>query len=256
LYREARDAETQLTQLNAQLEQRVQARTAELERSNRDLDRFAYVASHDLKAPLRAIQHLAQWIHEDAADHLPDPSKAHLAKLHDRIMRMEKLLDDLLAYSRVDRFHYPPERLDTKLLSKNVLDMLAPPATFRITLHESLPTFVTARVPLEIVLRNLIGNAIKHHHRLDGQIEIYARQQDDAIEFVVADDGPGIDQQFHERIFELFQTLHPRDQVEGSGMGLAIAKKVVEHYGGSIGVESREGQGAIFYFTWPRVPSG
>ena len=115
-----------------------------------------------------------------------------------------------------------------------------------------MPKLLATRTPLETVLRNLINNAIKHHDRADGHVHIVAEEHDDFVEFCVIDDGPGIHPQYHERIFELFQTLKPRDQVEGSGMGLAIVKKTVENYGGSITVESTEGEGATFRFTWPK----
>ena len=127
----------------------------------------------------------------------------------------------------------------------------APPPGFTITLDSTMPKFMTVSVPLETVLRNLIGNAIKHHNRPDGHIHIGAQEKAGLIEFMVRDDGPGIAPQYHDRIFELFQTLRPRDQVEGSGMGLAVVKKIVESRNGTLRLESEEGKGATFWFTWP-----
>lgn len=254
---ERKRQERQLQELNATLERRVAERTQELEqknqeleRSNRELDKFAYVASHDLKSPLRAIDNLAQWIKEDAGALLPEPSQEHLIKLQGRVRRMEKLLDDLLVYSRVGRLQYAPEMVDLKALLQNLIALLQPSADFTITVAEPLPTLRTQRVPLETVLRNLLDNAIKHHHRADGHVHLAAYDQGDWIEFVITDDGPGIDPQFHIRIFEVFQTLQPRDKVEGSGMGLAIVKKSIENQGGTITVESASGAGATFRFTW------
>ena len=166
--------------------------------------------------------------------------------------RLEKLLDDLLAYSRADRYQYPTERVDTGLLVNDIVRLLAPPEDFTITIQAAMPVLTTVRVPLELVLRNLINNAIKHHHRPNGQIQVAAHDQGDFIEFVITDDGPGIAAEFHERIFQMFQTLQPRDKIEGSGIGLTIVKKVVENRGGVVRLNSDANAGASFSFTWPK----
>ena len=251
LYASARSAELQLRQLNETLEERVQERTAELERSNRELDRFAYVASHDLKAPLRAIDNLSTWLEQDVHELLPPPSQEHLYKLRGRVQRMERLLDDLLAYSRAGRVQHTPQQVETGPLVRSIFELQSPPPEFQLTVEEPMPVLYTQRVPLETVLRNLIGNAIKHHKRLDGHVQVSARQHEGEVEFCVCDDGPGIAPEYHERIFELFQTLQPRDQLEASGMGLAIVKKTVESAGGHVSVQSAEGKGTCFTFTWP-----
>ena len=253
--------EQQLEDLNASLEHRVRERTAELERSNRELDQFAYVASHDLKAPLRAIALLAEWITEDAAPLLPPASLAHLAKLNGRVRRLDKLLSDLLDYSRAGRVSSDPEQVDTRQLVQSTVDLLNLPPGFTVVVGESLPTLHTERVPLETVFRNLIQNAYKHHnHPERGCVSITAApvsaehghaEHGPIFEFAVADDGPGIAPEYHERIFKLFQTLRPRDQVEGSGMGLSVVKKTVESRGGAVRLVSQAGTGATFYFTWP-----
>lgn len=241
-----------IRQLNESLEQRVRERTAQLERSNRELDQFAYVASHDLKAPLRGIEHLASWITEDAAAVLPEASQHHLAKLRGRVQRMDRLLDDLLAYSRVGRRDGEPELVNPAALIQEIIALLAPPAGFTVHINNALPDLVTPRVPLEVVLRNLIDNACKHHHQpQQGEVHISAQPLGKFIEFAIRDNGPGIEPQFHERIFGVFQTLHPRDQVEGSGIGLALVKKTVEHRGGTVRVASTVGVGTTFWFTWP-----
>jgi len=247
-----KQAEMELRTLNTTLEQRVRTRTAELERSNRELDQFAYVASHDLKAPLRSINHLANWLSDDASALLPATSQAHLDKMRGRIKRMETLLNDLLAYSRAGRQSFKIELVSIATLVKGVVDLLAPPSGFTVTVSDATTHLSVERVPLETVLRNLIGNALKHHHQPEaGQVWINIHTHSQIIEFTLADNGPGIDPAFHERIFQVFQTLKPRDEVEGSGMGLAIVKKLIESRQGMIQLESSLGNGATFRFTWP-----
>jgi PAS domain S-box-containing protein len=253
---ERKRAQQALQEAHLNLEARVALRTAELERSNRDLNQFAYVASHDLKAPLRAIDNLAAWISQDAAALLPPPSAEHLAKLRGRVRRMEQLLDDLLAYSRAGRVRPPAEWVDVAEMVQDVTGILAPPDGFVILVEGSIPLLHTPRASLELVLRNLLGNAIKHHGGERGCVVVRAEVEGEMVRIFVTDDGRGIDESFHDRIFEMFQTLQPRDEVEGSGMGLAIVKKLVESYGGSIGVESARGEGATFYFTWPLAAGG
>ncbi len=239
-----------LKSAEAELGARVAERTAELARSNDELDQFAYVASHDLKAPLRAIDNLAAWIAEDAGAVLPEESKRHLDLLQGRVRRMEHLLSDLLAYSRAGREEGAAEEVDAAALIREVVELLGSPPGMEVVV-EALPRLVTYRAPLEMVFRNLIGNALKHHDRPKGRIVVRAREADDFVTFTVSDDGPGIPARYHERVFGLFQTLRPRDEVEGSGMGLAVVKKAVESRGGTIRVDSAEGQGTTFTFTWP-----
>ncbi|HEY8430539.1 MAG TPA: ATP-binding protein [Sandaracinaceae bacterium] len=223
---------------------------AELERSNRELDEFAYVASHDLKAPLRDIDTLAGWIEEDAGDVLPEGSRRHLKTLRDRIARMERLLEDLLQYSRAGRVRHEPEEVHVRRLVEDAVVLAALPPGFTVVVAGAPLPLCVPRVPLELVLRNLLANAAKHHDRADGRVEVTIRVEGESLEVAVADDGPGVPPEFHERIFAMFQTLKPRDEVEGSGMGLAVVKKIVEAHGGRVWVES-QGRGATFRMTWP-----
>jgi PAS domain S-box-containing protein len=221
----------------------------------RELDEFAYVASHDLRAPLRGIANLAQWLQEDVGDRLGPESTEHVRLLQGRVHRMAALIDGILAYSRAGRMLHPPEPVDTGALVREVVGLLAPPAEVHIEVPEHMPTLEAERVPLQQVFMNLIGNALKYTRaaRPDVLIRIAWRDAGDAFEFAVRDNGPGIAPEYHERIWGIFQTLAPRDQVEGSGVGLSVVKKAVETRGGSVAVESAPHQGATFRFTWPKV---
>lgn len=244
--------EAELQELTDTLERRVTTRTAELEQSLHELDQFAYVASHDLKAPLRAIDHLASWIAEDAEALLPEASKEHLQKLRSRVQRMETLLEDLLAYSRAGRIRGDAVSTPLGELIDNVIELVNPPNRFTITRTPQMPKIVTYKAPLELIIRNLIDNGIKHHHKETGSIHIEAVEEDEFVKIVVRDDGAGIDPVYHKQIFEMFSTLVPRDEVEGSGIGLAIVKKTVESLDGRIWVESVPDEGTTFTFTWPK----
>lgn len=236
---------------NRRAADRLRRYSDELKRSNDELDRFAYVASHDLKAPLRAVDNLASWIEEDSGD-LDDASRRHLAQMRQRVGRMDRLLDDLLLYSRAGRVHGDVGPVALVPLVEEVIDLLAPPPGFRFEIAGDPLTLETARIPLEQCLRNLIGNAVKHADRESGTVSVTWRACGEFIEFAVTDDGPGIAPEYHERIFEMFQVLRPRDEVEGSGMGLAVIRKTVDGYGGRVTLESEPGRGSTFRFTWPR----
>ena len=227
--------------------------TEELREVNSELDQFAYVASHDLKAPLRAIEKLASWIQEDAEAQLPEESKRHLNTLQQRILRMRALLDDLLAYSRAGRSKGVIVAVESARVVHDVVEFIDPPAGIQVEIDPALPVLNTYAVPFELVMRNLISNGIKHMGREDGQLKISAREDGDFIAFTVSDNGPGIPDAYREKIFVMFQTLAPRDVVEGTGMGLAIVRKILDSEGGRIIVVDSESGGAEFTFWWPRT---
>lgn len=226
--------------------------TDELRRSNKDLNDFAYVASHDLKAPLRGIMQLSSWVLEDVEDIASEETKGHLALLKSRTMRLEKLLDDLLDYSRVGKNLGGIKQVDIKEMTEGLFFLLDPPSEFKLNVAGELPVFETLATPLEIIFRNLIGNAIKHHDSGSGIITISCIEHSAYYEFFIENDGPAIEPEHHEKIFEMFKTLKPRDEVEGSGMGLAIIKKILGYQGGDINVTSGEERGVSFIFTWPK----
>jgi PAS domain S-box-containing protein len=230
--------------------------TAILEKRNVELDQFAYLVSHDLKAPLRAIANLSQWLEEDLEAHLTEDTRHQMELMRTRVHRMEALINGLLQYSRVGRLRTAMEPVDVEALLAEVIDSLAPPPTFTVKVMPGMPTLITERLPLEQVFANLISNGIKHNHRPDGQIVISVEDQTDFYEFAVADNGPGIPPEFHEKVFVMFQTLQARDTVENTGVGLAIVKKIIEDQGGTISLKSERDQGATFRFTWAKQPMG
>ncbi|MEW4451517.1 ATP-binding protein [Bremerella sp. JC817] len=228
-----------------------------LEKTNQDLDEFAYVASHDLRSPLQGVKNLASWIRDDNEGNLPEESLRHLDLMQQRIGRLERLLDDLLQYSRVGRIRQSIVQVDVAELLNNIIDSLPRPEGLRVEVATEMPVLETPMAPLDLVFRNLIQNAIKHHDRKDGMVVISSSDEGYFYQFSVRDDGPGIATEFHERIFKMFETLAPRDDVEGSGMGLSIVKKAVENIGGKIWVESEPEEGATFTFVWPKTaPQG
>jgi signal transduction histidine kinase len=246
-------------QLHAEIKERGDAQAlllqsvTELRRSNEELDNFAYGASHDLKAPLRGIRNLTEWIAGDVKDNASPDTMENLVLLHSRVDRLDMLLDSLLQYSRIGRTGGEPEDVDICRLIDEIGDYIAPRAGFTVTCGSERLVIRTNRAPLEQVLRNLIGNGLKHNGASTGTVTVSARDLGTMIEIRVEDDGPGIPPIFHERIFQMFQTLKSRDEVEGSGMGLAIAKKSVEGHGGTIRVESGPPhRGTAFVFTWKK----
>ena len=228
---------------------------ATLEQRNQELDQFAYVTSHDLKAPLRAIANLATWIEEDIGADLPAENREQFELLKSRVQRMEGLINGLLEYSRIGRTHQSYERIDLSELLAEIIDSISPLGKFTVEVAPDMPVLEATKVPLVQIFSNLITNAIKHHDRPDGSVQIGVRELDRAYEFSVADDGPGIDPAYHEKIFTIFQTLRARDQLESTGIGLSLVKKIVTTEGGSVMVESEPGEGAIFRFTWPKSPN-
>ena len=234
--------------------QALRGQTAALKQSNDELESFAYVASHDLKAPLRGISNLADWIVEDIKSGAANDVDQHVEKLQGRVRRMEDLLNGLLQYSRAGRDNAEVHDIELETELAELFALLEPPSGIRLSLSPGLPLLRTPRAPLEQVFRNLFSNALKHHDGTQGVVTVSARDLGSSYEFAVQDDGPGIPPEFHEKIFKIFQTLRRRDEVEGSGIGLSIVKRIVSSAGGGVSVDSDPGQGrgTTFRFTWPK----
>ena len=249
---ERRRAERELKELNETLEQRVALRSAEAKRRAEELEQFAYVTSHDLKAPLRGIANLAEWLHEDLAGKLDEDAAEQLVLLQDRVGRMQALIEGLLEYSRVGRAHGAVESVDTGGLLDETLDMLSLPSNVVVDVAPDMPILHTDRLRLGQVFANLVGNAVKHRTGSQAHIRVAVREAGEFYQFSVTDDGPGISPRYHDKVFMMFQTLTPRDTGNDSGIGLALVKKIVEEQGGSVTLESEEGKGSTFRFTWPK----
>ncbi len=224
----------------------------ELEHMNNELDAFVHTASHDLRAPLNGVSKVAQWILSDDTTLNPE-SRERLQIIAGRIQRMKRLLDDIRDYARAGRStEVAGESLSAAALVADVAATSNVPMGFRIQPDSSLDAVQVSRVPLEQVFHNLISNAIKHHDRQIGIVTVAVHARNSWLRFSVIDDGPGIPVEYREVVFEMFRTLKPRDEVEGSGMGLALVRKIVEGMGGNCGVETAPGRGAHFWFDWPK----
>lgn len=223
-------------------------------RTAAELEKFAYVAAHDLRAPVRALDHLMAWLEDDLGDAATEPVRARLGLMRRRVERMDRLLRSLLDYARSAGDTLRPTRVDLGAMVADLFELLrATYPGFELVTEGRLPVVETAADAMERVLQNLLENALKHHDRATGRVTVAAVTAGDYHEVSVADDGPGIPEALHEKAFELFQTLRRRDEHESTGMGLALARRVVESVGGRLWVESptRDGRGATFRFTWP-----
>lgn len=237
---------------NAKLFENAQQLIVALEATNRELDQFAYVTSHDLKAPLRGIASLAAWIEEDIGASLTSEVRRKLDLLHGRVRRMEGLIQGILDYSRAARTSRPPEAIDVGRLVHELGDILSPGPSAAIVVAPGLPVMTADRVAVEQVFMNLIGNGLKHADRADAIVRVEGEDCGGHWRFAIIDNGPGIEAAYHERIWGIFQTLEARDKVENTGIGLAIVRKIVERNGGRTWIESVVGRGSTFFFTWPK----
>ncbi len=233
-------------------EQRQAQLLEELEKVNRELKDFAYIVSHDLKAPLRGIKTLAEWLTTDYSDKLDENGKEQMNLLVGRVNRMQNLIDGVLRYSRIGRVKEDIVQINLNELVSEVVDMVAPPANISITIENELPTVECERTCITQVFQNLISNAVKYMDKPQGWVKIGCVEEDGRWKFSVSDNGPGIEEKYFEKIFQIFQTIARRDDKESTGIGLSIVKKIIEAHGGKVWVESRVGEGSTFYFMVPK----
>ena len=228
----------------------------ELEIANNELNDFAYIVSHDLKAPLRAISSLASFLETDYLDKLEQNGKEQLNLLVSRTKRMHDLIDGILRYSRVTRTSEQKNEVDLDKLVKEIAESILPTKkNIKLTIKSKLPKAVCEPTQIEQVFQNLISNAAKFIDKPNGEIKIDCVDENTFWKLSVCDNGPGIEEKYYEKIFQIFQTLHSRDEFESTGVGLSIVKKIIEKWGGKIWIYSKVGGGSTFYFTLPKSKS-
>lgn len=223
-----------------------------LQNANKQLEEYVYIVSHDLKAPLRGLSSLAQFIEDEIGESITTEVQELLAMMKLRTDRMQQMIDGILHYSRVANGNSVKEEVDVKQLIINIIDLISLPQNVRIQFPDHLPILDTEKIKFHEVLQNLILNGIKHNDKSDVQINIAYKEFPDYYEFSVADNGKGIKPEHREKVFGLFQTLLPKDKSEGTGLGLTIVKKIVEQQDGSVILESEFGKGSTFRFTWKK----
>ncbi len=218
---------------------------------NGELMSFAYIISHDLKAPLRGISSLADWLSDDYRDALGEDGKGQMDLLKSRVGRMQDLIDGVLQYSRVGRVKEEVVDVELGEVVPEVIDLLAAGENISITVDKDLPTISSEKTRISQLFQNILSNSIKYMDKPQGQIHVGCAEDGDNWRFSISDNGPGIEEKHFEKIFQIFQTVSEDDSYESTGVGLSVVKKIVEMYGGSIWVESEVGKGCTFFFTLP-----
>ena len=249
-------------QLKAEIVERKQAQQSQAElirkvdNINKELKDFASIVSHDLKAPLRGIKTLATWILDDCSDKLGKQGNEQINLLLERVELMYKLIEGVLQYSRAGHTEETPLRIHLDKFIPEAVDMLAPPENISVTIEDEMPVIDCEETHLMQLFQNLLSNAIKYMDKQQGWIKIGCVEEDGFWKFSIADNGPGIEEKHFERIFKMFQALSVTEEFEGTGVGLTVAKKIVELHGGRIWVESELGKGSTFFFTLPSQMTG
>jgi signal transduction histidine kinase len=223
----------------------------QLKRKNEELDQFAHIVSHDMKAPLRGIDNVVSWIEEDHEKELTPKVSEYMQLIKGRVVRGENLIQGLLAYARTGKEEHNKEEINTRQLVEEILENYTK-SQMKICVSEDLPVIYSERIPLFQVFSNLIGNAIKYNDKEHGEVKVYHKEFPGHYRFFIEDNGPGISRNHYEKIFIIFQTLQERDSFESTGVGLAIVKKILDARNEKIDIESEVGKGTIFSFTWKK----
>jgi PAS domain S-box-containing protein len=256
---ERKQAEEEVRRLNDELELRVRQRTAELEASTRELDAFAYSVSHDLRAPLRALEGFSQVLLEDYGESLAEEARLYLGRIQANVARMAQMIDDLLDLSRATRTELRRERADITGLSRQTMAELQsrdPDRSVEIDIADGMVAHGDPHL-IGLVLQNLLGNAWKFTaRRTDAVIRVTQERCDGVDVFVVRDNGAGFDMRYAHKLFDPFQRLHSASEFEGTGIGLAIVHRIVTRHGGQICAEGAPGEGATFRFSLAPAPAG
>ncbi len=224
----------------------------QLESINTELKDFANIVSHDLKDPLRTIQKLSQLVSDDYADKLDEKGKKQLDLILNHVNRMHNLIDSILQYSRVGYLAEQKVQINLNDLIPQIIDMVSAPENITIVIENELPFIESEQTRITWVFQILLSNAVKCMDKSQGQVRISCIEEDVCWKFSIADNGPGIEEELFDKIFRMFQTTEPQDQLESTGIGLSLVKKIVETYGGKIWSESKLGQGTTFLFTLPK----
>lgn len=247
-----KDELSQLAQALNHMSQVLSENINLLKRKNSELDQFAHIVSHDLKAPLRGIDNVVTWIEEDHDHELSPKVKEYIGLIRGRLQRSENLIQGILSYARVGREQPAKEYVDLSALFVDIQENMPVQPGIKVIVPPRLPVIFTERIPLHQVLANLVGNALKYHDKPNGKIIVNFWERKTHYDFEVKDDGPGISNKHFDKIFIIFQTLQERDTIESTGVGLAIVKKILDDRKQTISVSSSPGNGASFRFTWPK----
>ena len=222
----------------------------ELKKSNKELNDFAHIVSHDLKSPLRSMNTLVYWIMEGLQDQLKEEEKSNFALLLKKIDRMDLLIEGILSYASIDKLQVKPKEVNLQIVLDDLLETIYIPETIEIISHNKLPILTGDSFKFTQLFQNLLSNAIKYNDKPKGRVEVFCAKKKNEYLFEIRDNGIGIKEKYFQKIFDVFEVLEVSDN--STGVGLSIVKKIVEFYGGTIWLSSEFGKGTSFFFTLPK----